>query len=284
MTPSARPAVRADRRRFARHRAGGVEHRARRRWYASCTPRPTRCSFERGRCCGARRRQPARRASLRARYESVLAAPRASSRSTGPSSTTTACAATVVAPDRTGLLATVAGTLALRRVRHRRAPSVHTHPSRHGARDLHRHRPLRPPRDATTSARRRPARITAALAGELALDEQLRERTARYRRAPSHPRERDVRVAGRHRRRPAHATVIEVHAPDDVGLLARGRAGVRRPRARRGPGDRVHRRRPGRRRVLPSRRERARSSPRASRSSRSGPRCSPASPPRSRLG
>ena len=63
------------------------------------------------------------------------------------------------------------------------------------------------------------ATIMAALDGELALDEQLRARSERYRRAVD-PRERDVRVLV-DTDASDHATVVEVHAPDDVGLLAR---------------------------------------------------------------
>ena len=73
------------------------------------------------------------------------------------------------------------------------------------------------PRQTTGHARPRPSR--AALDGTVALDEQLRERSRRYR--PAAPTvDRDVRVLV-DTDASAHATVVEVHAPDDVGLLAR---------------------------------------------------------------
>jgi len=64
------------------------------------------------------------------------------------------------------------------------------------------------------------ATITAALDGELALDEQLRARSERYRRIALDPHDRDVRVLV-DTDASEHATVVEVHAPDDIGLLAR---------------------------------------------------------------
>jgi [protein-PII] uridylyltransferase len=61
--------------------------------------------------------------------------------------------------------------------------------------------------------------LEQALAGELALEERLAERRRRYRRPlPTSDRDVQVRVD---LEAAAFATVVEVHAPDDVGLLAR---------------------------------------------------------------
>src|SRR6185295_19416746 len=60
--------------------------------------------------------------------------------------------------------------------------------------------------------------VAASLRGEVALDDQLRARARRYRAAPTAGR--DVRVLV-DTDASASATVVEVHAPDDVGLLAR---------------------------------------------------------------
>jgi [protein-PII] uridylyltransferase len=62
--------------------------------------------------------------------------------------------------------------------------------------------------------------VTDALAGAPALDEQLRERARRYRPASPARVDRDVRVLV-DTDASASATVVDVHAPDDVGLLAR---------------------------------------------------------------
>ena len=62
--------------------------------------------------------------------------------------------------------------------------------------------------------------VSDALAGRLALDEQLRDRARRYRPAAAAGVDRDVRVLV-DTDASASATVVEVHAPDDVGLLAR---------------------------------------------------------------
>jgi [protein-PII] uridylyltransferase len=124
---------------------------------------------------------------------------------------------TVVAPDRTGLLATVASTLALVGFDIASA-SAYSHPGgmavevftggdRFG-------------RLASADERERArATLEAALGGELDLDDKLRERTRRYRpRAPR--RSRDVRVVV-DPEASARATVVEVDAPDDIGLLGR---------------------------------------------------------------
>ena len=170
----------------------------------------------------------------------------------GRRSTTDAARCTSSQPDRTGLLATVAGALALRRLRHRRRRPRYGHPTgialevftgrdRFGRLARADARRRRPPRSPTRS----PARI--------ALDEQLRDRARRYRPA-DRGRRRPRRPRARRHRRVGVATVVEVHAPDDVGLLARVAAvfadleldvdaGARRPT----------RRRSGRRRLLPPR-------------------------------
>jgi [protein-PII] uridylyltransferase len=64
------------------------------------------------------------------------------------------------------------------------------------------------------------AAIAAAVSGDVALDDQLRARAKRYRAPTVHPDQRDVRVVV-DTDASADATVIEIHAPDDVGLLAR---------------------------------------------------------------
>jgi [protein-PII] uridylyltransferase len=126
--------------------------------------------------------------------------------------------AVVVEPDRTGLLATAAAALALVGFDIESA-AAHSHPSGmaleifSGVDTFGR---LATPDDRARAT----ATITAALDGELALDEELRARTARYRRAVNDPRDRDVRVLV-DTDASDHATVVEVHAPDDVGLLAR---------------------------------------------------------------
>jgi [protein-PII] uridylyltransferase len=122
---------------------------------------------------------------------------------------------TVVAPDRTGLLATVAGALALCGLdirdaacfshRDGMALEVFTGTDRFG-------------RLAAADGRARAAAMLAdALGGRLALDARLRDRARRYRPSAAaaavsvelDPDASDV------------ATVVEVHAPDEVGLLAR---------------------------------------------------------------
>ncbi len=66
--------------------------------------------------------------------------------------------------------------------------------------------------------RRRPSWPPSTAA--LDLDEQLRARTQRYRRVGDTASDREVRVLV-DTEASALATVVEVHAPDDVGLLAR---------------------------------------------------------------
>jgi [protein-PII] uridylyltransferase len=74
--------------------------------------------------------------------------------------------------------------------------------------------------DTTEERERVTGTLIAALAGELALDEQLRDRARRYRDPTTRPEQRDVVVTG-DTEASAAATIVEVHAPDDVGLLAR---------------------------------------------------------------
>ena len=125
---------------------------------------------------------------------------------------------TVVAPDRTGLLATVAASLSLVGF-DIGAATVYTHhdgmavevfvgSDRFGR--------------LTDDAGRDRLRTTlaGAFAGELPLDEQLRERTRRYRPTAFPASVRDVQVLV-DLDASSFATVLEVHAPDDVGLLAR---------------------------------------------------------------
>ncbi len=124
---------------------------------------------------------------------------------------------TVVAHDRTGLLATVAGSLSLVGFDIGSA-SGYTH---HDGMAL----------EVFTGTDRfgrlgdEPGRerlfttLAAALSGELLLDEQLRERTRRYRSTPTQASVRDVSITV-DTEASAFATVVEVHAPDDVGLLA----------------------------------------------------------------
>ncbi|MGH9033351.1 MAG: ACT domain-containing protein, partial [Acidimicrobiia bacterium] len=124
---------------------------------------------------------------------------------------------TVVAPDRTGLLAVVAGVLALSGFdiqaaagyshRDGAALEVFTGVDRFGR--------------LTEPAGRDDVAVTLddALRGELALEERVRERARRYRkRATAAGIGVDVLVDVEASDR---ATVVEVHAPDDVGLLSR---------------------------------------------------------------
>jgi len=122
----------------------------------------------------------------------------------------------VVAPDRQGLLATVAGVLALHGFDVRGASlygapggmalEVYWGVDEHGRLDA--------------SGRAAVERdVEHALDGRLSLKERLRERGARYRRDPA-VHDSMVKISFDLEASPA-ATVVEVHAPDDVGLLAR---------------------------------------------------------------
>jgi len=123
----------------------------------------------------------------------------------------------VVAPDVTGMLARVAGALALHGFDVVDA-SVET--DEHGMavecfHGVDRFGRLEGAgRDAATDM------LIAALTGDGAFDVQLRERARRYRRPTIRSDARDVHVVV-DLDASANATVVEVHAPDEVGLLAR---------------------------------------------------------------
>jgi [protein-PII] uridylyltransferase len=125
---------------------------------------------------------------------------------------------TLVAPDRTGLLATAAGALALVGLDIDTA-AAYGHPTGLAlevftGRD-------RFDRLLTGDGRARAsATVTDALTGAVTVDEQLRERTRRYRRPAAAGVDRGVRVLV-DTDASASATVVEVHAPDEIGLLAR---------------------------------------------------------------
>jgi [protein-PII] uridylyltransferase len=125
---------------------------------------------------------------------------------------------TVVAPDRTGLLSTVAGVLALSGFDIRDAAGyshragmaleVFTGVDRFG-------------RLADGEGRDEVvARLDEALRGKLPLEERLRDRAARYRTSAHRVDTEGVEVRV-DLEASDFATVIEVHAPDEVGLLAR---------------------------------------------------------------
>jgi [protein-PII] uridylyltransferase len=125
---------------------------------------------------------------------------------------------TLVAPDRTGLLATAAGALALVGFDIDTA-AAHLHENGCAlevftGRDRFDRLSTHEGREAAT------ATLTDALAGRVALDSQLRDRARRYRPTTGAVVDRDVRVVV-DTDASASATVVEVDAPDDVGLLAR---------------------------------------------------------------
>src|SRR5215207_4972618 len=125
---------------------------------------------------------------------------------------------TLVATDRTGLLATAAGALALVGFDIDTA-TAYLHPDGLAlevftGRDRFERLSTTEGRTAAT------ATVVDALGGEVALDERLRDRARRYRPATAAGVDRDVRVLV-DTDASASATVVEVHAPDDVGLLAR---------------------------------------------------------------
>ena len=125
---------------------------------------------------------------------------------------------TVVAPDRTGLLATVAASLSLVGFDIESAIG-YTH---HDGMALEVFTGTdRFDRLADASGRDRfTETLEGALSGELEIEAQLDERTRRYRPAAVEATARDVRVIV-DVEASSFATVVEVHAPDDVGLLAR---------------------------------------------------------------
>jgi [protein-PII] uridylyltransferase len=125
---------------------------------------------------------------------------------------------TVVARDSTGLLATVAGTLALVGL-DISAASCYTH--RIGMAievfsGVDRFGRL----EAESDRARVRGMLVDALAGELPLEERLAARTRRYRTSRAAGGARSVSVFV-DVEASTFATVLEVHAPDDVGLLAR---------------------------------------------------------------
>jgi [protein-PII] uridylyltransferase len=125
---------------------------------------------------------------------------------------------TLVAPDRTGLLATAAGALALVGFDIATA-TAHLHPGGLALEVFTGHDRF----DRLSSVDGRTtatATVVEAIAGRVPLDEQLRDRARRYRPATTGGVDRDVRVLV-DTDASASATVVEVHAPDDVGLLAR---------------------------------------------------------------
>jgi [protein-PII] uridylyltransferase len=122
---------------------------------------------------------------------------------------------TVVAPDRSGLLATVAGVLALHGfdIRSASAYGDETGMALEVYRGVDTFERLD---NGGRSAIERD--IHGALAGRLAVRERLDQRIRRYRRPPTGDDTVEVRFD---LDASTTATVCEVHAPDDVGLLAR---------------------------------------------------------------
>ena len=155
----------------------------------------------------------------------------------------------VVAPDRTGLLATVAGALALAGFDIDTAAAF-SHPDGMALEVFTGRRPLRAARDATRTrdrggdARRGPRRRTD-------LDEQLRGADPPVPSGHRHVRPRRPRAVDPEAS--AYATVVEVHTPDDVGLLARVAAVFVDLDLDVAQAIVSTRGRPGRRRVLPAR-------------------------------
>jgi [protein-PII] uridylyltransferase len=125
---------------------------------------------------------------------------------------------TVIAPDRTGLLATAAGALALLGVDIVSAAG-YSHPDGIAIEIFTGVDPYG--RLVTGEDRARGAQLLRdAIDGTLPLADRLEERTRRYRPRVSAPGARDVEVVV-DLDASAFATVVEVHAADDVGLLAR---------------------------------------------------------------
>ena len=125
---------------------------------------------------------------------------------------------TVVAPDRTGLLATVAASLSLVGFDIESAIG-YTH---HDGMALEVFTGTdRFDRLADVAGRDRlTTTLEGALSGELEIDERLSERTRRYRPVPTDASARDVHISV-DLEASSFATMVEVHAPDDLGLLAR---------------------------------------------------------------
>ncbi len=125
---------------------------------------------------------------------------------------------TVAAPDRTGLLATVAATLSLVGFDISAAAGYTHHDGMalevFAGTDRFERLADDAERDQVVTT------LVAALSGDLPLDRLLRERTRRYRPVAVPMSARDVRITVDNDAS-AFSTVVEVHAPDDVGLLAR---------------------------------------------------------------
>ena len=122
-----------------------------------------------------------------------------------------------MAPDRTGLLTVVAGTLALFGFDIGGAVgySHHAGMALEVFTGVDRFSRLTTPSDRDAVQ----GELSRALAGELDLDARLRERTRRYRPKTASRTQRDVQVLVDNEAS-SFATVVEVHAPDDIGLLA----------------------------------------------------------------
>jgi [protein-PII] uridylyltransferase len=123
-----------------------------------------------------------------------------------------------VAPDRTGLLATVAASLSLVGFDISAATGYTHHDGMalevFTGTDRFERLTDRAGREQLTTT------LEGALAGELPVHDRLRERTQRYRDPSVDATARDVRIIV-DVEASSFATVVEVHAPDDVGLLAR---------------------------------------------------------------
>jgi [protein-PII] uridylyltransferase len=125
---------------------------------------------------------------------------------------------TIAAADRPGLLATVAGALALAGLDIESAVA-YTH---HDGMALEVLTGIdRFDRLSDAAGRDKASELlVGALAGELPLDDLLRERMRRYRAPANANVDRDVRILV-DLDASAFTTVVEIHAPDEVGLLAR---------------------------------------------------------------
>ena len=136
---------------------------------------------------GRRRRSAGRgRAPGRARPSPRGARAAVSSPSSGQSGTTGCVECTVVARDRRGLLATVAGVLTLDRLRHPGRVGVRRSRYRDGARGVPGDRPVRPARRGRAArlrhdAAQRPRRRVAAAHAAVGADPPLPQRRARHR-------------------------------------------------------------------------------------------------------
>ncbi len=124
----------------------------------------------------------------------------------------------VVAPDQIGLLAAVTGTLTLLGfdVEHAAAFTDDAGMAIETFTGSHRFGRLGSDEERAEAA----ATVIASLAGDVELDQPLRDRAQRYRTAVTRPEQRNVRVTV-DTDASESATIVEVFAPDDVGVLAR---------------------------------------------------------------